>query len=681
MQPGDLLTRLQSVKGHDPNWTALCPAHNDRQNRSLSVSIADDKILVKCFTGCQTENILQALKLEWSDLFVNGRVNANNTVNRHELRQRSWSIRDLANVEIARHKRIDWSDGGKSYAWERGDAKTLDGYPVRRLPLYGTERLASVAPKTPVIVCEGEKSADALQKLNVKAVGTVTGAGAEPDSEPLAVLAAFDVYLWPDNDQVGREHMMRVGRGLQSHNITPRVIQWPAAPPAGDAADFVEQGADETAIKTLLSTAIPLSQYGWEVPVTGDLVPTVERTESGVIVTWPSEPTQYQAGITRVENRKDELNGFIEIRQRIGETHWRILFARTRHNFYSKSGKADLIRVLDKRTKGDWSDRIEQLTGIVEQTLLEVDPPVVLANMPDPGGDEWLIAPLLESHEHTVVFAEGGSGKSIFALAIGVSAATKIPMIAGLFPATQASVLYLDWETRWQTHRTRLSRLAAGRAMAMPMNLYYQRMAGNLIDVIETVKLFVRSKGIGLVVIDSIGMACGGNLNDDFTAINYNNAVRSLEIVGATVLSLAHVPKDKLNQLNPIGSIYFTNAPRAVWKMVGSRQPGETTTDMVLSNTKANNAAMSKEIGIRLEWTADAVRFYRQNPGDNPELAVHMNNVDRIAYVLRGGSMAPDAIAGETGIKEPVVKSTLYRWKDRRFIQRGNEWGNLKPVD
>ena len=468
---------------------------------------------------------------------------------------------------------------------------------------------------------------------------------------------------------------------LPGSGATVHVINWPEAPKGGDAADFAETGTLDQ-LKAMLTSALPLAQFGWEIPdVIDALKPTVERTEGGCLVTWGTLPVRYQAGITHIERRRDELNGFIEVKQAIGEDKWRTLLARTRHNFYSKSGKADLIRLLDKKTKGSWDDRIEQLTGIVEQALLDIAPPVILAKMPDPGGTEWLMAPLLESHEHTVIFAEGGSGKSVIALAIAVAAATKVPTISGLFPATLVPVVYLDWETRWQTHRTRLGRLAQGRAVPMPDNLYYQRMMGTISDQIEQLKLFVRSKAIGLVIVDSIGAACGGNLNDDYTAITYNAAIRVLELAGATVLSLAHVPKDKLNQLSPIGSVYFTNMPRAVWKLVSDRQPGENTTDLVLSNTKTNNVALAKEIGLRLEWTADAVRFYRQDPREVPALAVHMNNVDRIAYVLRHGRLTAEQIAAETEIKLATVKATMYRWKDRRFTQAGEEWGNLKSID
>lgn len=52
--------------------TARCPAHEDR-SASLSVGVgADGRALVHCFAGCETEAILGALGLAWSDLFPAG---------------------------------------------------------------------------------------------------------------------------------------------------------------------------------------------------------------------------------------------------------------------------------------------------------------------------------------------------------------------------------------------------------------------------------------------------------------------------------------------------------------------------------------------------------------------------------------------------------------------------------
>jgi hypothetical protein len=61
----DLLHAKQNGNG----WTALCPAHKDREP-SLSIREgADGRILLKCFAGCDTAKIVAALGLTMRDLF------------------------------------------------------------------------------------------------------------------------------------------------------------------------------------------------------------------------------------------------------------------------------------------------------------------------------------------------------------------------------------------------------------------------------------------------------------------------------------------------------------------------------------------------------------------------------------------------------------------------------------
>jgi hypothetical protein len=64
-----VLDRVENARRSGSNWTARCPAHHDRQN-SLSLSEGDEgRALVKCFAGCETEDIVSALRLEMRDLF------------------------------------------------------------------------------------------------------------------------------------------------------------------------------------------------------------------------------------------------------------------------------------------------------------------------------------------------------------------------------------------------------------------------------------------------------------------------------------------------------------------------------------------------------------------------------------------------------------------------------------
>lgn len=49
-------------------FMARCPAHDDHMP-SLSVSEGRDGVLLKCWAGCETERVLEALGLTWRDLF------------------------------------------------------------------------------------------------------------------------------------------------------------------------------------------------------------------------------------------------------------------------------------------------------------------------------------------------------------------------------------------------------------------------------------------------------------------------------------------------------------------------------------------------------------------------------------------------------------------------------------
>ena len=67
----NMLSRLRVVFRNGNKATAFCPAHDDRNNPSLSVSVGEDgnKVLLHCFVGCEFEDIVAAIGLEQPDLF------------------------------------------------------------------------------------------------------------------------------------------------------------------------------------------------------------------------------------------------------------------------------------------------------------------------------------------------------------------------------------------------------------------------------------------------------------------------------------------------------------------------------------------------------------------------------------------------------------------------------------
>src|SRR5436190_1781767 len=55
----------------DDKFTACCPSHDDG-SPSLTGKISGGKLLLKCWAGCATEDILSAMELDWESLFQGG---------------------------------------------------------------------------------------------------------------------------------------------------------------------------------------------------------------------------------------------------------------------------------------------------------------------------------------------------------------------------------------------------------------------------------------------------------------------------------------------------------------------------------------------------------------------------------------------------------------------------------
>ena len=100
--------------------------------------------------------------------------------------------------------------GKREWRWQ--------GLPEPR-PLFRLDKLTA-APDAPVIVCEGEKAADAAAILFPDAVATTMLNGAQsPHKTDWQPLKGRAVTLWPDNDEAGRACMASVAGLLEKAGV------------------------------------------------------------------------------------------------------------------------------------------------------------------------------------------------------------------------------------------------------------------------------------------------------------------------------------------------------------------------------------------------------------------------------------------------------------------------------
>jgi putative DNA primase/helicase len=256
-----VLECLDEYKPYQDGYRARCPSHKGESSTSLSIKEGDDgRVLLYCHAECDIEEIVNALGLQKRDLFPERNDPTLNRSGRSGRQtQTPYPIRDVDGTLLAYHVRID-EPGGKKFRWKQVEGMWgLNGRKTADMPLYRVHDLNHDAGA--IVVCEGEKAAEALYSVGIQnAVGTVTGANGTPADGSLEPLLNFQtVYLWPDADSPGTQHMQRIGARLQALGHTDvRMIEWLDASVKADAADYVAAGNDKRAVSRLAAKAKPL---------------------------------------------------------------------------------------------------------------------------------------------------------------------------------------------------------------------------------------------------------------------------------------------------------------------------------------------------------------------------------------------------------------------------------------
>lgn len=122
-------------------------------------------------------------------------------------------------------------------------------------PLYNLDKIINF-PDARVVVCEGEKAADAAAQLLPGAlVSTMLNGAQSPNKTDWQPLKGHEVWLWPDNDDAGRKCMIVIANLLKIAGVASvKTIDLKAfnnLPDKGDAADLLAIGLTPEAMAAL----------------------------------------------------------------------------------------------------------------------------------------------------------------------------------------------------------------------------------------------------------------------------------------------------------------------------------------------------------------------------------------------------------------------------------------------
>jgi DNA polymerase-1 len=250
-----VLGKLAGVERHNGYYKALCPAHDDH-NPSLDIREAEEngqkKVLILCRAGCDTAAVLGTLGLAFKDLFSSDEAKSRNGA------RTSGQIVDIYDYTDAAgnllHQTVRYEP--KRFLQRRPDDEGgwLWGLGGIEPVLYNLPRIyRALLDGETIYVLEGEKDCNrAWEELGITA--TTCSMGAQKWRESYThVLAGANLILVPDNDEVGRKHVLEVAESLLGVAASVKVLDLPDLPGKGDLSDWIDAGGTREGFDRLVS--------------------------------------------------------------------------------------------------------------------------------------------------------------------------------------------------------------------------------------------------------------------------------------------------------------------------------------------------------------------------------------------------------------------------------------------
>jgi hypothetical protein len=535
--------KLKNPDSKNNRYQAFCPAHEDK-NASLSILIDGDRMLLHCHAGCSIEEIMQSAGITYADLFndkppskIYQYRNEDGTLNHEKLRYQK------GNSKTFRQRRID----------NNQIVDNLDG--VRKVPYNLPDVMKAIKSGSPVLLVEGEKDADTACSLGF--IGTTLGGASDWKDEYKGYFKNAPVVNIPDKDDAGIKFTNKVRKSLETVCKSYKIV---VLPEGKDLTEWVELGNVASGLKQLIDASPEL------IKVNGIPEPVMEKKLNGYQFDWNGLNLKIN-----IERMKDEDEGEIVVSQDDKP------FYISGIKLLSVSHRTSIARSLKTQRNLDWDKVLNQVTTMSLNDIRKGEEVVYLDESYGSKPPEYLIKPFFVKNAVNILYADRSSAKSLLMIMFDV--ALTLPwhdnnIGLDLSPEENHHVLFLDWEndpyvTGWQKESF-LRGIDIGYCP-----IPYLKCNRPLVDSLDHIKAKIDEVQADVIIIDSLGVAVGDDLNLTKPAFSFFNALRQLPV---TPLIIAHTAKDINNKRKTVyGNAFYENESRSIWEVRKTQEQGSNT--------------------------------------------------------------------------------------------------------
>lgn len=396
-------------------------------------------------------------------------------------------------------------------------------------------------------------------------------------------------------------------------------------------------------------------------------MPYVTESINSYTFTWEAE--QITAKVAMIHAHK---NGVVDAEITVKTTRpgYGSHLAHSSINIAKNFGRNDLIKTLTARIKDiDWSIVVDQICLGSLERIRKGELVDDIDTQQEVQAPEYLIYPFIPKDQPTIFYGDSGTGKSYLVLYLAMSTIiNKQDCPGGIQSKGKITPLILDWETSRDEVAWRLHLLTKGNGN-VDLHLKYRRCAMPLVDDLEQIQETIREVKANFIIMDSLALACGGELNSAEPVIKFYAACRKLK---TTILIVAHIGKGTGSTgAGVYGSAFFKHYARSVWEINSNWQ--DNVTNIGIVHKKVNNSSLHAPVALKLVFNKDEndrltevkVTQGQELPGD-----ISSENSDKIIDVLREkGPLTSKEIFNLTAIKS--LATTLTRMKTEGTLING----------